>query len=269
MEKFNRATKDFLHTLSDGVEKDLKGAKKEINTVKKKGLDEKSFRDAVRVAKLVSRIENIPRAFMAYGLTKNATQMTEDIDAIRLYNYLMENYETDWIAWTPETIRKTILDNIPNDIIENKVQALAVCLSTDTPWIEWHIFENVGKAFNHQVPNFGSVQPLSVGECEVAMKTMNYMRDEDFSYEVLVYVGARAANENYVYLPEEFYISDAQNHLDSFTYDKWLRDKVKQMWSSLKNSDRLIDVEVSETPEEIQLGKLIVLQQYVKEHTEE
>ena len=152
-------------------------------------------------------------------------------------------------------------------MIENKIQAIALCLSTDTPWLEWHIFENVGKAFNHQVPNFGLLQPLSLGECWVTMKIMDYIREEDWSNEVLIYVSAIAHANNFVYMPEGSELAKCQNFLDGYGTDMDLKMKTSESWSKIKDRN-VLDAEFRDTPVQVQLSKLVVTQQYMKENTE-
>lgn len=260
MEKYSKATQDFASAIADDIKKEVEDSKKD---------EVKAFRNAVRAARVLSDpISNIPQAIIAYGATKMAkVELQEDIAAIELFDFLMEHYKTEWIDWLPETIKKTILNGESNEIIENKIQALATCLSTDTPWLEWHIFENVGKAFNHQVPNFGLLQPLSLGECWVTMKTMEYMRDEDWSNEVLLYVATVAYTNNYVYLPEESELAPVQEHLDSFGANVLdLKMKTAESWGKIRDRD-VLGAEFKETPLQVQLAKLSVAQQYMKENT--
>ena len=191
--------------------------------------------------------------------------ISTNISAIKLFDMLMEKYQTEWFEWLPEVIRKTVLDGQENEVIENKIQALATCCSTDTPWLEWHIFENVAKAFNHQVPVFGIFQPLSLGECIVAYKVMEYMRDENWSNEVMIYMATCAYTNNLVYVPETWLPKEVQAHIDGFGNDLSLKMKVIDGWDKIEHVD-VLDKEFRETAEQIQLGRLNVVQQYIKEN---
>lgn len=258
MEKFSSATGDFFRALK----KEQKELEKEENPLK----------PVIKALKLISHPENIPRGALAYGVQKLASIMIpEEIPVLELRDLLMERFGTAWIHWIPLVIRETLFDGQQNTIIENKIQALATCLSTDTPWLEWHIFENVGKAFNHQVPNFGRIQPLTPGECAATMEIMDELvePDNDFSNEVLIYVAGCAKERGLVYLPEEYSISQAQSQLDNFNYNLDLIVEVKDKWSKIKSNKNLVDVAIKEDdPVQVQLGKLIILDQYIKENVE-
>ena len=250
MEKYSKATKDFFESMGN-----IQPPKDEQDKV----------RNIFRAAKLVSHPENLPKALIAYGLTKESAQITEDIHPLKLRDFLLKEYQVEWLDWVPEVLDDTLLKEQKSDIISNKAQALRICLTTDTPWREWHIFENVGKAFNHQVPNFGLLQPLSLGECEIALRTMEGLRDEDLQEEVIIYIAARAFTENYVYLPEEWEVSIAQDHLDNMIYDFGLKMKTKDSWEKIKDKDLLDKKFREDDAVHRQLANLAVVQQYIRE----
>lgn len=202
------------------------------------------------------------------SLTKQAeSPLDEEMHPIELKNYLVDNYKTDWLEWVPEVVDLTILAGKNNEYISNKIQAIRICQTTDTPWDEWHVFEKVGKSFNHQIPDFGIMQPLSLGECLTTMHVMTLLRpEENFSEEVLSYIGSVAANENYVYLPEEMLVGKAQHILDNFIYDHDLKMKTKAAWGKVKGKD-ILDVEFKEDNSlHRQLSKLALVQEYFREY---
>lgn len=262
MEKYSKPTQEFISSLSDEVKKDIK---KDVDeSLADKG---KAFRNAAKAVRNLSSPEAIAQAAIAYGATKLAQkELKPDIPALELFNFLMKEYKSEWIDWLPETIRKTILGGVENELIENKIQALATCLSTDTPWQEWHIFENVGKAFNHQVPVFGILQPLTVGECWTTMHIMEELREEDWSNEVLIYMATSAYTNNFVYLPEESYIGKAQEFLDGFGLDLDLKVKTQEAWDKIKDREDLLDREYNDSPVQVQLAKLALARQYYREN---
>lgn len=264
MEKFSSSARDFIKSIVDEASKDTQ---KIVNESLKD--EAAAVRNAVKASKLLVDPTNIPQAVVIYATEKMASvEIKEDITAMALFDIMMERYGADWFEWTPETIRATVLNGEPNELIENKIQAMAVCCSTDTPWLEWHIFENVGKAFNHQVPNFGMLEPLSLGECWVTMEAMDYMRDENWSNEALIYVATVAYANNFVYLPENSPLGEAQDHLDGFGTDMDLKMKVSESWSKIE-SRNVLDAEFKDDdPVQVQLAKLCVAQQYMKENTE-
>ncbi len=197
------------------------------------------------------------------------SDFSEDINPIKLKNYLVDNYKADWLEWMPEVTDKTVLGDRPSEILSNKIQAIRICLNTDTPWLQWHIFENVGKSFNHQVPDFTRIQPLTLGECLTTVATMKQLRpEEELSLEVLTYIGSVAANNNYVYIPEEWVIGKAQPILRRLTEDfnNWaFIEMVSYQWERLKNKNLLKATFSEDSNVHRQLAKLAIVQQYYRE----
>ena len=254
MEKFSKAEKDFVEAVKDKVEE-----------VK----EQPPIREAVRTLKLITKPSKIPNALIAYGLTKESSAtISEDIPVLELRDLLFASYGHEWLDWSPETIALTFFNGDRNDVVENKILAMATCYKTDTPWTEWHIFENVGKAFNHQVPDFDYVQPLSLGECAVTMKIMEELReDEEFSSEVLTYVAMVARTENYVYLPSELLVGKAQPYLERYLFDHDLKRAVGDHWTRVGSRKDLLDQTIDEAnPLHVQIGKLAILKQYLEEN---
>jgi len=199
---------------------------------------------------------------------KSASTIKEDINIIELKNLLFRKYGAEWLDWYPEVLSQTLFGANEDNILMNKIQAIKVCLSSDAPWVEWNIFENVGKAFNHQIPNFSIIQPLSLGECLVTGELLTQLREgEQFSGEVLAYVGAVAANENYLYIPIDFQLGKAQKNLDKFTHDHETRDKIAKIWGSIQGKNLLAAEYNEDNLLHQQIGKLAVLNQYVKENS--
>ncbi len=256
MERFKKETREFFKDLreSDEVVKD----QQEVSSV----------RNIVRAARMIQHPENLPKALIAYGITKQASvKITEEIHPLKLRDFLLDNYGTEWIDWLSENLDWHLLRDQKNDIISNKAQALRVCLGTDTPWREWHIFENVGQAFNNDVPNFGMLQPLTIGECEVTMRTMQDLRQEEvFEEEVLIYVAVSAFTKNLVYLPIEWQVSKAQPYLDTMIHDVGLKINVRDSWDVIKDLDLMDKKFDQDNATQRQLADLAVIQQYIREN---
>lgn len=188
--------------------------------------------------------------------------MNENIPILDLRDQLFRKYGGNWVDWLPEVLDIEVAHG--NIMLLNKLQALQVCLSTDAPWREWHIFENVAKTFNHQIPNFGIMQPASTGECIVAMKALKELRDEDFTEEVLIYIASCAFTDQLVYLP---FAPEVQPYLDRLIYDDDLRDRTKKEWEKVKDHKNLIEYNYnSDNALHQQLASLAILDQYIKEH---
>ena len=142
------------------------------------------------------------------------TSIDEYINPIKLKNRLMRDHGKEWLDWSPETVVFDILDGKANDLLLDKVQAIQLCLTTDTPWIEWNIFEKVGRCFTHQDVDFLTFQPLSSGECSITIDLMQQLReDEQFSEEVELYVANIAFSEHLVCIPKDMFPASFHNQL--------------------------------------------------------
>jgi len=255
MEKYSKATSDFFQAIKEEAD----SLARDPNATK-----------IIRAAKLIKNPQNVSGAIAVQELAKQGSQeIPDDISPVKLKNILVDNYQVHWLDWLPEVTDKTVFDGEISEVLSNKVQAIRVCLTTDTPWLEWHIFENVGTAFNHQVPDFNRMQPLTLGECITTMDTMKKLRpEENFSEEVLSYIASIAANENYVYLPRELHVGEAQLILDKMLAGFHEPDFVKMVdyqWNRLKDKD-LLDAKFEEDSSiHRQLANLAIAQQYYRE----
>ena len=203
-----------------------------------------------------------------FNQEKEASRFREDIHVLDLKDSLVDTFGTSWIEFYPEVITSEILNGQSNEILFNKIMALQVAVSTDTPWIEWHIFEKVGKSFMHQVPDFTFNQPLSTGECLATRSILKRLRpEEEFSREVMIYIAQIARSEGYLYLPEDLDLSEIQGILDEYIFDGALKEEVREKWQKVKKSDKLLNMSIDEeNPLQVQIGKLVVLNQFLKEN---
>lgn len=246
---------------------------KDIGSEVGKTISNPSFRSVMQSAKLARNPISTTTAVLVRELSKEGSvEISNDINPIKLKNFLVDNYKIDWLDWLPEVTDKTVFGNQEAEALSNKIQAIRTCLTTDTPWLEWHIFENVGTAFNHQIPDFNRVQPLTLAECITTMDTMMKLRsDEDFSEEVLSYVASIAANENFVYLPEDLHVGQANTILRKMTKDFnsfAFVEMVVYRWGQLKDRDLLNNKFLEDSKVHRQLAKLALAQQYYKEFLE-
>ena len=245
MEKYSKEHRDFFNAINDLEAKDV-----------------------IHIARSMRNPLKLHKKLQEHGIVKKASsELPNDINPIKLKNYLVDRYKAEWLDWFPSVINKT-LGGVTEEI-SNKIQAIRVCLATDTPWLEWDIFENVGKSFNHQIPDFSIIQPLSLGECETTMGTMKLLRsEEEFSEEVLSYIASIAANENFIILPDDFHVGAANKILEKFT-EKYisptLRTPLDYHWGRLKDKGLLQVSFKEDSIEQRQFAKLALVKQYYKE----
>lgn len=206
--------------------------------------------------------------FNALAKDKGASSLLrDDVSVLKLRDFLFQKFNDEWLEWLPETLNITLFGSDQDSILTDKIQAIRICYKTDSPWTEWDIFENVGKAFNHQKPHFGFIQPMTLEECVCTSILMKEMRPEEvFTDEVLSYVGSIAAYENYLFIPIEYPVFKAQKYLDKFVHDNDVQKELAELWPNLAGRPLLEANYIENNMLHQQIVKLALLEQYVKEN---
>lgn len=147
------------------------------------------------------------------------------------------------LIWTPETIFSAIdkkyfgwsdekaalaLDRfhetgiLQTDVPQlsrQKVYAIRIVATSDTPHNEWHVFEKVGAAFNDRVAHFGEVQKLSPGECARTLAIIESIRPDEYSSEIAAYIAASCHEDGFYTTAPSKYLKMADTRLDQFNYE--------------------------------------------------
>jgi hypothetical protein len=164
-----------------------------------------------------------------------------------LYRILNTRFEKDWFDWEPETLWTELarLGTPLNDEVKNAVMALQVCMNSNSPFEEWHVFENVAHAFAGNDVNFSLIQPLEMTEVAACMRILHRIRPrEHFSDDVCGYIAGCAMNAGMVYLPEDLFPGDCQKSLDQLIFTKDLRDQVKATWPKVLDGEDALAVQL-------------------------
>ena len=97
-----------------------------MSDLEKWGIDPKRIRSAA----VLASEEPIVRFFAWH-----------DMHAAAAAWVLMEKFETDWIWWEPETLRKEIVETFKATSVSehngNKIQAVRALLTDNVPWEHW------------------------------------------------------------------------------------------------------------------------------------
>ena len=189
-----------------------------------------------------------------------------DSHPLKLAAVLKLKYKDDWVEWLPETLWTAIRKDIGpiSEINQNKVQALAVSLSTDAPWQDWTTFENCGRAFNDTIPIFGQLQPLSPAETAFTVHTLKKLQNFALSDEVLGYIAAVCLYNGIIYAPTKWF-GRAQWLVDKQNKQPDLVAEIKAAWQSIENQP-LDHVEFQEDkPIDVHIAKLWAIREYIKE----
>ena len=172
---------------------------------------------------------NIPSGFFS----------NKDTHPIHLATLLKSLYDDDWVEWLPETLWETIRKDLSpvSDVNKNKIQAIAVSLSTDAPWQDWNIFENCGKAFSGTIPHFGAITPLTPVEAVFTLEILRrFHPDFNLSGEVKGYIASCCLYYGLSFLPKEWF-GDIQEVLDKQNQNKEANKEIAVAWKKLQGVD--------------------------------
>lgn len=185
---------------------------------------------------------------------------------LALLAVVKNKYNDEWVRWLPETLWDTIRKDFGpiSEVNQNKLQAVAVSISTDAPWQDWTTFENCGKAFNDSIPVFGQIQPLSPVETAFTVHLLKKLNVFDFSDEVLGYIASVCLYNGIVYAPKEFF-GRAQLFVDAQNKNPELKTEVEAAWKAIKKQE-MYDVELKEDePLHVHIAKLWAVKEYLRD----
>jgi len=174
-----------------------------------------------------------------------------------------------FLAWEPESIWLELADNdIENFSRQNrdKILAIATLLMGDSFYWDALLFENTVLSFNNISIAPDAIQEASPGEiswgvfeAEILSQYAGY--NGTYDYEPTRYTAASMHRDGLVLAPELLVF--AQEELDKFNSDqKELQEIVSERWGAI-DKDNLENLELSETPADVQIGRLASISIYV------
>jgi rubredoxin len=117
---------------------------------------------------------------------------------------LAQAFGKEHVGWDPATVWTAVQRTWATPVSEacrNKIHAIRVCRSTDTPYTQWPVFENVAAGLFGITPNLDVLQRPSPMRCAAAIDIMTQVRAVPFSPEVYRYVGACLLDHGVAYAP--------------------------------------------------------------------
>lgn len=201
-----------------------------------------------------------------------------DTHVFALHNTLVRHYKADWVDWLPETLwRQLVLDNFVHSddemprVIKEKILALQVALSTNRPWVEFEVFENVSTAFDGDVPSPFVLEPRTAEEALFTMHCLKTIRpDEKFAPEVLIYVASCFANDGITHVGPARCLDGVQQYLDKLIYEHELSARVAKVFANLWAQRDTLSVatlaDAEDDPLKVQLRKLYGVYTYWETH---
>jgi hypothetical protein len=184
---------------------------------------------------------------------------------LQMLTVLTTRYGTAWADWESDTLWWALRRDFGpvGEIARNKIMALRLAATTDTPWLDWDVFEDSGLAWNDIIPLIGTFQPMTPMQTAFAVHVLQGIRpDEPFDDEVTAYIAAIIEEEGFVYAPAE-YFANAQGLLDRKVWLTGFRQEVMQAWEALKDVDPTTITWREDHPLDIHILKLMAVKHYV------
>lgn len=183
---------------------------------------------------------------------------------LQIFDVLNMRYRQAWPEWEPDTLWWALRRDFGSvgELSRNKILALDVAASTDTPWLDWDTFENCGQAWNDFLPIFGSFQPMTPMQCAFAVQVLRGVRgEEEFGHEVNAYIAAVLDDHGWVYAPEEWF-AGAQALLDRKDWLIGLKAEVADAWKIVADIPPQ-EIEWEEDARSVHLLKMAVVKSYL------
>jgi hypothetical protein len=200
--------------------------------------------------------------------------LNDEVCATSLLLALRKMFGTQFMAWEPETLWLELNDRDIDMPTVNRGKILAVTSLIMEPAFYWDatIFEKTALSFNDEVIIPGSIQEASPAQLswavfEAEMLLQAHGSDPDFDHEPQRYAATSMFRDGLILAPE--FLVFAQEELDKLPAerDEELAKRVRDRWMNLPrdNEEALRDVELDETPEGVQVAKLVAVHLYMKE----
>jgi hypothetical protein len=176
-------------------------------------------------------------------------------------------YQEEWVEWEPETLWWALRRDFGpvGEVSRNKIMALRLAATTDAPWLDWDTFENCSLAWNDIIPLFGAYQPVTPAQAAFGVHVLRAIRgDEQFSWEVRVYIAATLEEHGFVYAPEEFF-DGAQEVIDRKLWLHGFKSELASAWEKVREIDPQTIEWDEANPLHVHLVKLAVVHRYLLE----
>jgi hypothetical protein len=211
--------------------------------------------------------ETLPQPELPSRATHGKLFSDKRAHPLQIFETLNLRYKENWVEWEPETLWWAIRRDFGSvgELARNKIMALRVAAKTDMPWLDWDTFENCSLAWNDIVPLFGAYQPVTPAQAAFGVQILRAIQpDQEFAWEVSVYIAACLEDNGWVYAPEEWF-NGAQAVIDRKIWLTPMRDQVAQIWQRVRDVDPT-EVDWGDTdPIEVHVVKLAVVQRYLLE----
>lgn len=195
----------------------------------------------------------------------------ESTTATALFEATRQLLGPGFLAWEPETIWLELADrNIDmDDVNRDKLMAASTLLQTGGFYWDAAAFEKTAIAFNDLPMIPDAIQEATPAQLSWAVvESANLLRREhqepgDFDREPVGYAAVCLHRTGFLVAPEMLVF--AQKELDKLNRGaEELRTTVQKRWQKI-DKDSLAELELAETPSDVQVGYLAAVHLYVEE----
>lgn len=141
---------------------------------------------------------------------------------------LVDNYGAQCYNWELETIYLSLIEDFKlthlNSFIRDKIGAIITLNTSERFYQQWEVFEDVCKAFNHEMIHFEDLTPLSVEELAWGLVEAK-LNDETFSKlsgDVMAYCQTVLKSEGVSNTPD--FLTDIISYKSYNEYDKEIEE---------------------------------------------
>jgi len=178
-----------------------------------------------------------------------------------------------YVEWEPESVWVE-LDRQGVDVPETNRAKLMVATSLAlVPSFYWDglVFEKAAIAMDDRVPNPDALEDASPAQLAWAVVDAGWVlkdldeRVPEWQHEPRGYAGVSLLRAGFVLAPHE--LSFAQEMLDRTRHHTHLLDEVSEKWALLQklSTGDLADLELEETPLDVQIARLVAVELHVRE----
>jgi len=201
-------------------------------------------------------------------VTKASIFKHHDAHPVVLDYLLIDRFDFAWFEWEPETlwaeIRLEFQTPAVDDHVRSKIQAVKTAHITDWVWTKWEVFCPIVQALNNNIPDFKVLRKPEPAQLLAAVDMLNDLRQEEWSREVGHFIASALLERGIALAPPP--IEFAQASIDQYLQD----ENIPTDTSALrKRYDEVLDtpleeVELEETPVDVQVGRLVIAHDYMK-----
>jgi len=198
-----------------------------------------------------------------------------------------------WLGWTPETLCSVIdrtaglwshdragealdkfqstgeMDTEVPSLVRQKLYAIRVIATSDTPQNDWAAFEKIGAVFNDRPADFAVLQKMSAAECARTVAIIENIRPDVYGTQVHAYVGACCSEDGLLTVKPVKWLAWAEEDLQRLNKEHGIQAPHEDLAGRLRAKMNELKVTTTEPniedPVTAQALKLLAIELYAEE----